>query len=53
MAPRQRRKMVQQVMRHWQHDSDLAGIRDRDALAQLPADERERASASGPMSQNC
>jgi tetratricopeptide (TPR) repeat protein len=31
---------VARRMRHWQRDSDLAGIRDEDALANLPADER-------------
>jgi serine/threonine-protein kinase len=25
---------------HWQADSDLAGVRDRDSIAKLPADER-------------
>ena len=28
-------------MRHWQQDSDLAGIRDAAALAKLPADEQK------------
>jgi hypothetical protein len=30
-----------QALRHWQQDSDLAGIRDKAALAKLPADEQE------------
>jgi serine/threonine-protein kinase len=34
------RAAVQQVLRHWHQDSDLAGIRDKDALAKLPAEER-------------
>ena len=27
-------------LQHWQEDSDLAGVRDKDALAKLPADEQ-------------
>jgi tetratricopeptide (TPR) repeat protein len=34
------RAAVQQALRHWQQDSDLAGIRDAAALAKLPAEER-------------
>jgi tetratricopeptide (TPR) repeat protein len=34
------RAAVQQKLRHWQKDSDLAGIRDRAALAKLSAEER-------------
>jgi serine/threonine-protein kinase len=33
---------VQQQMRHWQADADLAGVRDPDALAQLPEAERQQ-----------
>ena len=29
-------------LRHWQIDPDLAGIRDSDALARLPTEEREQ-----------
>jgi hypothetical protein len=29
------------VLRHWQEDSDLAGVRDSAALADLPAAERD------------
>jgi hypothetical protein len=36
----QARSAVTKNLRHWQADSDLAGVRDRDALAKLPADER-------------
>jgi hypothetical protein len=36
----QDRAVVQQKMRHWQQDTDLAGVRG-DALAKLPAAERE------------
>jgi serine/threonine-protein kinase len=36
----QARSVVAQDLRHWQADPDLAGVRDRDALAKLPADER-------------
>jgi hypothetical protein len=32
---------VQWKMRHWQTDSDLAGIRDKAALDKLPAEERK------------
>jgi len=30
----------QSALRHWQKDSDLTGLRDRAALAKLPAEER-------------
>ncbi len=32
---------AQQTMRHWQQDADLAGVRDANALARLPEDERK------------
>ena len=35
------RAEVQKTMRHWQQDTDLAGIRDAAALAKLPADEQK------------
>jgi serine/threonine-protein kinase len=35
------RATVQQALRHWQKDTDLAGIRDEAALMRLPARERE------------
>jgi serine/threonine-protein kinase len=35
------REVVQQTLRHWQTDADLAGTRDKDALAKLPAEEQE------------
>jgi hypothetical protein len=31
---------VQRALLHWQKDSDLAGLRDKDALAKLPPEER-------------
>jgi serine/threonine-protein kinase len=31
---------LQQVLRHWQRDTDLDGLRDKPALAKLPAEER-------------
>jgi hypothetical protein len=31
---------VQRVTKHWQQNRDLAGLRDQDALARLPAEER-------------
>src|SRR5262249_8034854 len=37
----QERARVQKTLRHWQADRDLAGIRESEALAQLPAAERE------------
>jgi serine/threonine-protein kinase len=35
------RAAVQKALRHWQQDSDLAGLRDAAALAKLPADEQK------------
>jgi serine/threonine-protein kinase len=35
------RAAVQQALRHWQKDTDLAGIRDTAALAKLPAEEQK------------
>jgi serine/threonine-protein kinase len=35
------RAAVQQKMKHWQADADLAGVRDKDALAKLPEAERD------------
>jgi serine/threonine-protein kinase len=35
------RTAAQQALQHWQKDSDLAGLRDPDALAKLPPAERE------------
>jgi hypothetical protein len=32
---------AQKALRHWQQDTDLAGIRDAAALAKLPADEQK------------
>jgi tetratricopeptide (TPR) repeat protein len=36
------RMAAQNALRDWQHDSDLAGIRDAAALARLPPEERGR-----------
>ena len=36
----QARPVVQQTLEHWRADSDLAGVRDADALAKLPESER-------------
>jgi Tfp pilus assembly protein PilF len=33
---------VRQTMQHWQKDTDLAGVRDADALAKLPEAERQQ-----------
>jgi eukaryotic-like serine/threonine-protein kinase len=35
------REAVQQQMKHWQTDPDLAGVRDKDALDKLPEAERD------------
>jgi tetratricopeptide (TPR) repeat protein len=35
------RAAVKAMLSHWKEDSDLAGIRDADALAKLPEDERD------------
>jgi tetratricopeptide (TPR) repeat protein len=35
------RRHVAQGLRHWQRDSDLAGLRDPEALAKLPPPERD------------
>jgi hypothetical protein len=32
---------VPQRLGHWQHDRDLAGLRDQEAVAKLPAEERQ------------
>jgi serine/threonine-protein kinase len=37
----QTRTRVQQVLRHWQTDADLAGVREPAELARLPAEERQ------------
>jgi hypothetical protein len=34
-------QLVRERMRHWQKDSDLAWVRDSEALAGLPDDERQ------------
>src|SRR5262249_59822707 len=35
------RKLVQDLLKHWQEDADLAGIRDKTALQELPAADRK------------
>ncbi len=35
------KQFVRQQLTHWQQDSDLASVRDREALDQLPDDERK------------
>jgi tetratricopeptide (TPR) repeat protein len=35
------RSTVREALEHWRRDPDLAGLRDREALAKLPAAERE------------
>jgi tetratricopeptide (TPR) repeat protein len=39
-APPQDRLRVQRALQHWQKDLDLAGLRDKEALAKLPEAER-------------
>jgi serine/threonine-protein kinase len=39
-ARRNGRAEVGQNLRHWQRDRDLAGLRDKETLAKLPAEER-------------
>ncbi|HEV3260150.1 MAG TPA: hypothetical protein VG013_25055, partial [Gemmataceae bacterium] len=34
------RSFVSERLRHWQRDSDLAGLRDKDSVAKLPAEEQ-------------
>jgi serine/threonine-protein kinase len=34
------RALVRKTLQHWQDHGDLAGIRDRDAVAKMPAEER-------------
>ena len=38
---RQGRAVTAQVLQHWKKDPDLAGVRDADAVAKLPADEQD------------
>jgi hypothetical protein len=35
------RAFVQERLKHWQSDSDLVGIRDKEAIVKLPAEEQE------------
>jgi hypothetical protein len=37
----EQRRAIAQALLHWQHDIDLAGVRDAAALARLPEDERK------------
>jgi tetratricopeptide (TPR) repeat protein len=38
---REDRTLVRQRLQHWQRDADLCGVREKDAVAKLPADEQE------------
>ena len=40
-GPPQARPAIVQTLEHWKQDTDLAGIRDADGLAKLPADEQK------------
>jgi hypothetical protein len=35
------KRAIQQRLTHWQHDPDLAGLRDKDAVDRLPQPERD------------
>jgi hypothetical protein len=39
-GPPQNRPAIVRVLKHWQQDTDLAGVRDPDALTKLPEPER-------------
>jgi hypothetical protein len=39
-GPPQAMSVVQQTLSRWQRDADLAGVRDKEALAKLPEAER-------------
>jgi serine/threonine-protein kinase len=39
-ATRDQRQVIAKTLQHWQTDPDLAGIRDAEAIAKLPKDER-------------
>jgi hypothetical protein len=41
-GPAEQRLRVRQTLTHWRADPDLTGVRDKDALARLPEDERAR-----------
>jgi tetratricopeptide (TPR) repeat protein len=41
-ASKQARSALCQTLRHWQKDTDLAGVRDKVALAKLPEAERQQ-----------
>ncbi len=41
-GPPQSRPALTRTLRHWKQDSDLAGIRDAESLAQLPEGERKQ-----------
>jgi serine/threonine-protein kinase len=40
-GPSEARPLVQEELKHWQQDRDLAGLRDREALAKLSAPEQK------------
>jgi len=40
-ANAQQRQAIAATLKHWKEDTDLASVRDDDALARLPADERK------------
>ncbi len=48
-GPPQARPAIVQTLNHWKQDTDLAGIRDADGLAKLPADEQKAWRAFGRM----
>ena len=40
-GPAQARAFIAQTLRHWQQDTDLASVRETEALAKLPEEERK------------
>jgi tetratricopeptide (TPR) repeat protein len=44
VGEQQARTAIVETLSHWQQDSDLAGLRDADALAKLPAEEQKEFS---------
>jgi hypothetical protein len=44
-GPPQARAVIAQALQHWQKDTDLAAVRDPEALARLSAEERKACAA--------
>ncbi len=52
-GPSKARPAIAQTLKQWKRDSDLAGIRDADALAKLPEAERKEWQALWRKSRPC